>query len=501
MRKPDSHTATRDPAVAIVGAGMSGLCVAIALLRSGIEDVTIYEKADEVGGTWRENTYPGLTCDVPSRVYQYTFATKPDWSHMFSPGDEIQAYFRGVADEFGLRERIRFGTEIVSARFEDGRWLLRTDAGPEAGAESTVDFLISATGVLHHPRLPSIAGLDDFGGHVFHSARWDHSVELAGRRIAVVGNGSTGVQLVCALAGAADRVLLFQRTAQWVVPMPNPRYSRLADVTHRTLPWLDRFAYRAYSLVFDTFAVALTKPGLRRRMMGALCRANLRRVRDRRLRAALTPGYQPMCKRLVISGGFYRAIQRDDVELVTAGIDHVEPRGIVTDDGALHEADVIVLCTGFDTHAFFRPMRLFGRDGVAAEEVWRDGPRAHQTVAMPGFPNFFMMLGPHSPVGNHSLTAVAEHQADHILRWIRGWRRGEFDTVEPTQSATERYNERLRAAMPDTVWTTGCDSWYLNKDGVPEVWPFTPAEHRAMLARTDPGQYDLRRYDAYTHQH
>ncbi|OBI94645.1 monooxygenase [Mycobacterium alsense] len=480
---------------------MSGLCVAIALLRSGIEDVTIYEKADEVGGTWRENTYPGLTCDVPSRVYQYTFATKPDWSHMFSPGDEIQAYFRGVADEFGLRERIRFGTEIVSARFEDGRWLLRTDAGPEAGAESTVDFLISATGVLHHPRVPSIAGLDDFGGHVFHSARWDHSVELAGRRIAVVGNGSTGVQLVCALAGVADRVLLFQRTAQWVVPMPNPRYSRLADVTHRTLPWLDRFAYRAYSLVFDTFAVALTKPGLRRRMMGALCRANLRRVRDRRLRAALTPGYQPMCKRLVISGGFYRAIQRDDVELVTAGIDHVEPRGIVTDDGALHEADVIVLCTGFDTHAFFRPMRLFGRDGVAAEEVWRDGPRAHQTVAMPGFPNFFMMLGPHSPVGNHSLTAVAEHQADHILRWIRGWRRGEFDTVEPTQSATERYNERLRAAMPDTVWTTGCDSWYLNKDGVPEVWPFTPAEHRAMLARTDPGQYDLRRYDAYTHQH
>ncbi|MCV7379665.1 NAD(P)/FAD-dependent oxidoreductase [Mycobacterium alsense] len=480
---------------------MSGLCVAIALLRSGIEDVTIYEKADEVGGTWRENTYPGLTCDVPSRVYQYTFATKPDWSHMFSPGDEIQAYFRGVADDFGLRERIRFGTEIVSARFEDGRWLLRTDAGSGAGAESTVDFLISATGVLHHPRIPSIAGLDDFAGHAFHSARWDHSVELAGRRIAVVGNGSTGVQLVCALAGVAGRVLLFQRTAQWVVPMPNPRYSRLADVTHRALPWLDRFAYRAYSLVFDTFAVALTKPGLRRRMMGALCRANLSRVRDRRLRAALTPGYQPMCKRLVISGGFYRAIQRDDVELVTAGIDHVEPRGIVTDDGALHEADVIVLCTGFDTHAFFRPMRLFGRDGVAAEEVWRDGPRAHQTVAMPGFPNFFMMLGPHSPVGNHSLTAVAEHQADHILRWIRGWRRGEFDTVEPTQSATERYNERLRAAMPDTVWTTGCDSWYLNKDGVPEVWPFTPAEHRAMLARTDPGQYDLRRYDAYTHQH
>ncbi|WP_297733060.1 NAD(P)/FAD-dependent oxidoreductase [Mycobacterium sp.] len=482
----------RDPAVAVVGAGMSGLCVAIALLRSGIRDVIIYEKADEVGGTWRDNTYPGLTCDVPSRVYQYTFATKPNWTHMFSPGREIQAYFRGVAEQFALRDRIRFGTEIVGARFEGGRWVLRSDAGDE----SAVDFLISATGVLHHPRMPSIAGLGDFGGHVFHSARWDHSAPLPGRRIAVIGNGSTGVQLVCGLAGVAGRVLLFQRTAQWIIPMPNPRYSRFAALTHRAVPWLDRLAYWAYSLSFDTFAVALTKPGLRRTLMGALCRVSLRRVRDPGLRAALTPGYQPMCKRLVVSGGFYRAIQRDDVELVTAGIDHVGSRGIVTDDGTLHEVDIIVLCTGFDTHAFFRPMRLTGRDGIAADDVWRDGPRAYQTVAMPGFPNFFMMLGPHSPVGNHSLTSVAEHQADHILGWIERWRRGEFDTVEPTAPATESYNAQLRAAMPDTVWTTGCDSWYLNKDGVPEVWPFTPAKHRAMLANTDPGQYDLRRHVA-----
>jgi cation diffusion facilitator CzcD-associated flavoprotein CzcO len=471
---------------------MSGLCVAIALLRSGIENVTIYEKADEVGGTWRDNTYPGLTCDVPSRVYQYTFAKKPDWTRVFSPGGEIQAYFRGISDQFALRDRIRFGTEITHARFDAaqsdrGRWVLRTNAG----AESKVDFLISATGVLHHPRMPSIPGLDDFGGHAFHSARWDHDVTLRGRRIAVVGNGSTGVQLICGLAGVAGRVSLFQRTAQWVVPMPNPRYSRLASLTHQRMPWLDRLAYRGYSLVFDTFAVALTKPGLRRRLMGALCRASLRSVRDPALRAALTPTYQPMCKRLVISGGFYRAMQRDDVELVTAGIDHVERRGIVTADGQLHEMDIIVLATGFDTHAFFRPMELIGRDGIAADDVWRDGPRAYQTVSLPGFPNFFMMLGPHSPVGNHALTAVAESQANHILGWIERWRRGEFDTAEPTWPATEIYNEKLRAAMPDTVWTTGCNSWYLNKDGVPEVWPFTPAEHRAMLANTDPGQYEL----------
>ncbi|MFZ1176959.1 MAG: NAD(P)/FAD-dependent oxidoreductase [Mycobacterium sp.] len=480
----------RDPAVAIVGAGMSGLCVAIALLRSGISNVTIYEKAGEVGGTWRDNTYPGLTCDVPSRVYQYTFARNPNWTHIFSPGGEIQAYFHGIADQFALRDRIRFNTEIVSARFEDGRWVLRT----EAGAESKVDFLISAAGVLHHPRMPSIPGLDDFGGDVFHSARWDHSAPLRGRRIAVIGNGSTGVQLVCGLAGVAGKLSLFQRTAQWIVRVPNPRYSRLAGITHQRIPWLDRFAYRAYSLAFDTFAVALTKPGLRRKWMAALCRASLRKVRDPELRAALTPDYQPMCKRLVISGGFYRAIQRDDVELVTSRIDHVERRGIVTDDGVLHEVDIIVLATGFDTHAFFRPMQLTGRDGITADDVWSDGPRAYQTVAMPDFPNFFMMLGPHSPVGNLALTSVAESQADHILRWIQRWRRGEFDTVEPTSSATESFNAELRAAMPDTVWTTGCDSWYLNKDGVPEVWPFTPAKHRAMLANTDAGQYDLRRH-------
>jgi len=490
----DRDDVSRNPAIAIVGAGMSGLCVAIALLRRGITDVTIYEKADEVGGTWRDNTYPGLTCDVPSRVYQYTFATNPNWTHMFSPGGEIQAYFQGIAHQFALRDRVRFGTEIVSARFKDGRWIVRTNAG----TESTVDFLISATGVLHHPRMPSIAGLDDFEGHVFHSARWDHSVELQGRRIAVIGNGSTGIQLVCGLAEVAGKVMLFQRTAQWVVQMPNPQYSRFTSITHRAVPWLDRLAYRVYSVLFDLFAVALTKPGLRRKAMGALCRASLRKVRDPELRAALTPDYQPMCKRLIVSGGFYRAIQRDDVELVTAGIDHVERRGIVTDDGVLHEADIIVLATGFDTHAFFRPIELIGRDGIAANDIWRDGPWAHQTVALPGFPNFFMMLGPHSPVGNLALTTVAETQSDHIVRWIQRWRRREFDTVEPTLAATERFNAKLRAAMPDTVWTTGCDSWYLNRDGVPEVWPFTPGKHRAMLAHMDPRQYNLRRHVAAT---
>lgn len=484
----------RQPSVAIVGAGMSGLCAAINLRRAGIHDVTLFEKANEVGGTWRENTYPGLTCDVPSRLYQFTFATNPDWSRYFSPGYEIQAYFTDLAKRYQVSERVRFGTEVVGARFDGQRWIVETSGGEKR----RVDFLISATGFLHHPKIPDIAGMDDFSGSVFHSARWDHGVELRNRRVAVIGTGSTGVQLVCGLAGNASKVSLFQRTAQWVCPLPNPRYPRLTHFSHRVFPELDRLAYHGYQVAYDYFAAALVKEDWRRRWVAALCRAHLRTVRDPVLRKALTPDYTPMCKRLVISGGFYRAMQREDVELVTAPIDHVGPRGVVTEDGIVHEVDMIVLATGFDAHAYMRPMDVLGRDGRRLDDAWRDGPHVFETVAMPGFPNFFMLLGPHSPVGNVPLTAVAESQAKHIVRWIRHWQRGEFDTVEPTRKATDAYNAALAAAMPGTVWTAGCDSWYLGKNGLPEVWPFTPAEHREMLAKPKIENYELRTVEPAT---
>jgi cation diffusion facilitator CzcD-associated flavoprotein CzcO len=478
----------RQPKIAIVGTGMSGLCAAIMLQRAGIDDVTLYEKASEVGGTWRENTYPGLTCDAPSRFYQFSFAKNPGWTHLFSPGREIQEYLVEVAKRAGVYEQIRFGTEIVSVQFRGGGWIVRT----AQGEESRVDFVISATGVLHHPKVPDIRGLNDFRGHVFHSARWEHNVDVRNRRVAVIGTGSTGVQIVSRLAGAAAKLILFQRTAQWVVPVPNPRYPRLTHISHRAFPWLNHVGYHLYRLPLEFFAAAMVKPGWRRRFCAAVCRAGLRSVRDPQLRRALTPDYTPMCKRLILSGGFYRAIQRDDVELVTAGIDHVDSRGIVTQDGELHEVDLIVLATGFDSHAYMRPMEVIGRDGRRLDDAWRDGPRAFETVAMPGFPNFFMLLGPHSPLGNFPLTSVAESQASHIVRWIRRWQRCEFDTVEPTVSATEAFNSGLSAAMPRTVWTTGCDSYYLDKNGFPQVWPFTPAQHRAMLAKPKMDNYDLR---------
>ncbi|KRQ25034.1 MULTISPECIES: NAD(P)/FAD-dependent oxidoreductase [Mycobacteroides] len=483
----------RSPSVAIVGAGMSGLCMAAMLHQTGVTDITILEKADEVGGTWRDNTYPGLSCDIPSRFYQFTFAPKPDWTRFFSPGGEIGEYFRRFATEFDLRRRIRFGTTVTEARFEDGRWRVWTDQGDVF----VVDFLISATGILREPRYPTIDGLADFHGPVMHSARWDHSVDPTGKRVAVIGTGSTGVQIVCGLEPVVGELKLFQRSAQWVVPVPNPSYTKLADMVRARVPILSAAAYHGYRSVFEFLAAALVRPGWQRRLISALCRANLRTVTDPDLRRRLTPDYQPMCRRLVISAGFYRAMQRPHVALVDTAIDHVEQQGIVTAGGRLHEVDAIVLATGFDAHAFMRPMNLIGQEGITIDALWSGGPVAHLGVGLPGFPNFFMLMGPHSPVGNYSLTAIAEHQCEHILRWVRRWQDNQIDAVAPSAAATAAFNAEMRAAMPGTVWATGCTSWYLGKDGVPELWPWTPDAYRHRLAaEPNPSDYDLVTPDA-----
>jgi len=469
----------RDVRVGIVGAGMSGLCMAAKLKQAGIESFRVFEKAGEVGGTWRENTYPGLSCDVPARFYSYSFAPNPAWSSRFAPGPEIQRYFIRTADKLGLRPKVSFNTEVTRAAWTGSDWALDLSDG----TKDTVDVLVSATGVLHRPRVPDIPGLDSFAGPAFHSARWDHTVPLDGRRIAVIGTGSTGAQIVTALSTRAARLMVFQRTPQWIMPVPDFRYSPLSRVVLSRMPALNRLSYRFYQRVLEqTFGHATIRPGPRRTVISEICRLHLRlSVRDPELRGRLEPPYEPMCKRLIMSAGYYRAMQRPAVSLVTDGIDHVEPRGIVTADGRLHETDVLVLATGFDAHAFFRPMDLIGAGGVTADDVWQSGPRAYRTVAVPGFPNFFMLIGPHSPIGNHSLIAIAETQADYVLRWIDELRAGRVAHAAPSAAATEEFNNALHAALPDTVWATGCTSWYLDAAGRPELWPWSPARHRAML--------------------
>ena len=481
----NSHRPFSRPRVLVIGAGMSGLCMGAKLKHAGIESFTILEKASALGGTWRENTYPGLSCDVPSRFYSYSFLPNPDWTTSFAGGPEIQRYFKAAADELELGPHIEFETEVTEARWDGQRWNVRTADGAVRGA----DVVVTATGVLHHPRYPDIPGLEDFEGAMFHSARWDHAVPLEGRRVAVIGTGSTGVQIVSALAGVAERLYVLQRSAQWVVPIPNRRYSKTTRAVMRRVPALNRAAYRTYQIALaEVFSRALTKPGLMRQLMSGACRLSLRRgIRDPELRHRLTPDHAPMCRRLIMSPNYYPSMQRDDVELVTESIEAIEAEGIRLRDGRLLPVDVIVLATGFDAHAYVRPINIVGDGELTLEQAWAGGPRAYRTVALPGFPNLFMLMGPHSPIGNFSLIAVAEVQADYIMSWIERMQRGTVHHAAPSASATEEYNAEMRAAMPDTIWTSGCTSWYIGEDGLPELWPWSPGRHRAMLReiRTD----------------
>ena len=482
-------TQKRPVKVAIIGAGMSGLCMAVKPQDAGIDLFTLFEKADDVGGTWRDNTYPGLTCDVPSRYYSYSFRPNPNWSYLLPPGPEIQRYFQQVADDRGIRRHIRFGASVTKAEYDDGKWRLTT-----ADGEETFDVLVTATGVLRVPRYPDIPGRETFSGPAFHSSRWDHSIALQDKRIGLIGTGSTGVQITANLGGKVRQLKVFQRTAQWILPMPNLRYSPLTRTALRRWPRLNGLGYRFWGwYVRFMIGRAPIRPGFQRRLMQAQCRWNLRlSVRNPELRAKLTPKDQPMCKRLILAGHFYRSVRLPGVEVITDSIDHIEPRGIVTADGTLHEVDMLVYATGFDARAYVRPLQVIGEGGLTLDEAWADGPAAYRSVAVPRFPNLFMLMGPHSPIGNESLVPVAENQADYAMWWIKQLGDGVVRAAAPTEAATKEYNESMKSAMPQTIWVTGCSSWYLGKDGLPELFPWTPERHSELLRKPDPADFDVR---------
>jgi cation diffusion facilitator CzcD-associated flavoprotein CzcO len=461
----------REVRVAIIGAGMAGILSGVRLLEAGISDFTIYEKGDGPGGTWRENTYPGLACDVPSHLYSYSFAPNPDWSHRFSPGPEIREYFARVARDYGVEEHIRYDDAVASCRFDDGRWTIET----EGGERDVVDVVIAATGVLHQPRYPDIDGLDSFAGAVFHSARWDHDVVVDGARVGVIGTGSTAVQLTGALVPRVGHFALFQRTAQWIMPQENPAYSPEQQDEYRADPERLQTLHRQLSDAFGLFATAVIDADSEQiKVIEGLCRDNLEaNVVDADLRERLRPDYRAGCKRLVISPNFYAAIQEPNAELVTSPIEQIEPSGVRTRDGVLHELDVLVLATGFHTDAFTRPMHVVGRNGVTLADAWSERPNAYLSISVPGFPNFYMLNGPNGPVGNFSLIEVAELQFGYIMQLIERLHAGECREIEPTTAAMEEFEAEREAATKHTIWATGCNSWYLDDRGIPASWPFT----------------------------
>jgi cation diffusion facilitator CzcD-associated flavoprotein CzcO len=483
----DSRPALR---FAIIGAGMSGVLSAIKLEKAGYHDYVIYEKADRLGGTWRENTYPGIACDVPSHLYSYSFEPNAEWSHRYSPGSEIQAYFEGVAHRHGIDQRIVFGAEIDRAEFIDGRWVLIT----RAGDRDTFDIVIAATGVLHHPNVPDIAGLSSFAGASFHSARWDHRVALDGKRVGVVGTGSTAVQIVTALVDRAKSITMFQRTPQWISPQENPAYSSLEQQQFRTHPeiitQMREEISRGFAERFSNVVINADSPEMQ--VIEAICRANLEdNVHDPVLREKLRPNYRAACKRMVISQDFYQAIQKPNAELITEPIDGVEAAGVRTTDGALHELDVLVLATGFRADQFMRPMHVIGRNGVKLDELWAQRPSAYLSISIPSFPNLFMLNGPNGPVGNFSLIEVAELQFDYILALIEEISAGRCREISASHSATTTFDEARTEAAKKTVWASGCRSWYLDDRGIPATWPWTFDHFREEMAAPRLADFEL----------
>lgn len=476
---------------AIIGAGMSGILGAIKLSEAGFDDITVYEKADRLGGTWRENTYPGVACDVPSHLYSYSFALNPEWSHLYSPGGEICEYFGRVAREHDVERFIRFDDAVTHCEFAGGRWNLET----ASGHRDEVDVIIAATGVLHHPRYPDIAGIDDFGGSIFHSARWDHDVELTDKRVAVIGTGSTAVQITGALVDKVGHFELYQRTAQWVLPQENPAYTAEEIDGFRRDPAAVEGIHDTLSVLFaDGFANAVVDANSpQMKMIEQMCRANLEdHVTDPDLLERLRPDYRAACKRLVIAENFYESIQHPNARLVTEPIERIERSGIRTTDDMLHELDVIVLATGFKVDAFLRPMDVRGRDGTDLNEAWSPRPNAYLSISIPEFPNLFMLNGPNGPVGNFSLIEVAELQFSYIMRLIERLRTGDITQISPTREATEAFEAERVEAAKRTIWNTGCRSWYLDDRGIPAAWPFSFDRFRTEMAAPDWSAYDLR---------
>jgi cation diffusion facilitator CzcD-associated flavoprotein CzcO len=469
---------SREPRVVVIGAGFSGLLAGIKLREAGIDDFVIYEKAGNVGGTWRDNVYPGVGCDLPSHLYCYSFEPNSDWSRRFAPGEEIQQYLERVARKYGLLPHLRLGCEVHSAAWNGAAWNVALGDG------STVRprVVVAATGVLHHPASPDIPGLETFAGAVVHTARWCPETPVDGVRVGIIGTGTSAAQVVTSIVDRAARLTVFQRTPNWVLRVRNPRSSRCVQGILRRWPWLMRWSYAwNFELYARTWAEALAgNAPLIRWYVGWLARRSLRAVRDPELRRRLTPSYPPGCKRVVFSDTYYAALQRPHVSLVTSPIVRIAAEGVHTADGRLHRLDTLILATGFRAHDYLRPMRVTGAGGVALDEVWRERPLVWRSIAVPQMPNFFFVVGPFSPIASLSVVQVAEWQVGAIIPLVaRALRDGV--ALSPTLAATTRYMDELVAAAPKTVWMGGCQSWYLGTDGVPELYTLSPFRHRADL--------------------
>jgi cation diffusion facilitator CzcD-associated flavoprotein CzcO len=464
----------------VIGAGVSGVLAAIKLKQAGFSNITVFEKERQLGGTWRDNRYPGVACDIPSHLYSYSFAPNAEWSHRYAPGAEILGYLQEVARRFEVMQYIRFGQEISRCAFTNPEWEVETTSGHLEVA----DVIIAATGVTHHPNIPHFSGIETFSGRCIHSAQWPQDLSLAGKRIGIIGTGSSAVQLVSASVKHAAKVVVFQRTAQWIMPQENPVYSEVEKASFRSNPATMGLMRSGMQRKFvENFSDAVTDiDSPRLRDIENACREYLEsEVLDPLLREQLRPNYRAACKRLVVSPDFYRAIQQPNAELVVANIERIEPDGVRTRDGRFHALDILVLATGFRTDRFIRPARVLGVGGRDLDGVWSSRPSAYLCIAVPEFPNFFLLNGPNGPVGNFPLIEVAEIQMRYVLQLIERLRDRECIAISPTMSSTRAFEAARIEQAKRTVWMSGCRSWYLDESGVPAAWPWSISTFRELM--------------------
>lgn len=479
---------TGNPKVIIIGSGIGGLTMAWQLRQAGVRSFEIYEKKAAVGGTWRENRYPGVACDIPSHLYTLTFFRNPGWTQLNAPGAEIQSYLHRLATRFDLYRHIHFHKEVISCEYHGGQWHVTT----ADGATAVADALISATGFLHVPALPPIAGMDTFGGTLLHSSQWDPDIRIDGRRVAVIGTGSTGVQLVPAIVGRVSALHVYQRTPQWIFPLPNEQYSRWQRLKRRLLPWIPARLFDRYLEEFNAgLGQAVLGDPEKQKIFLDACLQNLASVKDAQLRRKLTPDYPVLCKRLVFSARFYDAIQRSNCELVTDPIAGIEPQGVRSRDGTLREADIIVAATGFKTHEFCRSIGLRGEGGITLEQAWAQGACSFESTTLAGFPNFFMLGGPHTTIGNLSYTTCAEMQAAYIVRALQLRQAAGARGIVPTEKAQQGFMCDMRTAADKTVWKAGCTSWYLDAQGHVDIWSKSAEDFISMIEK-GPQSQDFR---------
>ncbi len=488
--KSDGAPRRGGPSVAVVGGGFGGIGAAVMLRREGYEDVTVFERGDRVGGVWNFNTYPGLSCDVPSHLYEFSFAPNPRWSRRYAPGAEIQAYIEDVARRHGVLDRVLLGTEVERATFDEGsgRWTVETNRGMH-----TADVLVTACGQLSTPSVPPITGLDDFEGPAFHTARWRHDLDLRGKRVALVGTGCSSIQVGPALQPRVAKLDVYQRTPGWTIPKMDFEYSARAQRLFERFPVLQRLDRAAVFAFFEVGTAGLTSHRWVAAPLRAVARRRIRsQIDDPELRKKVTPRDELGCKRIMLTDDWYRTLTRPNVELVTERIERIAPHAVVTADGAERPADVLILGTGFKSHDFVVPMEVVGRGGRTLAKAWGDVPRAYLGITVPGFPNLFLIYGPNTNGGSGSVIYAVECAMRHVIAGIRELERARASTLEVRPEAAEAFDRELRDALAGTVWHSGCTNWYVDENGNdPNQWPWLWTNYRRRTARLDPAAYEF----------